>query len=59
MLVTRWIGGVFIVYFREEMRTPPSGWASLARAQWAQVTQPAELARLVKTGLAQWGTKSP
>ncbi len=59
VLVTRWIGGVFIVYFRDEMRTPAAGWASLARAQWAQVTQPAELAKLVKTGLARLGVKQP
>jgi len=57
VLVTRWIGGVFIVYFREEMRGPATGWASLARDQWAQVTQPAELAKLVKTGLARLGAK--
>jgi hypothetical protein len=55
VLVTRWIGNVFIVYFRNEMRAPPTGWASLARAQWDQVTRSEELARLVKTGLARWG----
>ncbi len=34
-LVTRWIGQVFIVYFRAEMQEPPQGWAGLAREQWA------------------------
>ena len=58
VLVTRWIGGVFIEYFRHEMRTPPSGWASLARSQWDKVTRPDELARLVKTGLARLGATS-
>jgi len=57
VIVTRWIGGVFIEYFRNEMRNPPSGWATLARAQWDQVTRPEELAKLVKTGLARLGAK--
>ncbi len=59
VLVTRWIGGVFVVYFRNEMRPPETGWASLARAQWDQVTRPEELARLVKTGLARLGARQP
>ncbi len=57
VLVTRWIGKVFIEYFRNEMRTPPAGWASLARAKWDEVTRPEELARLVKTGIARLGSK--
>lgn len=57
VLVTRWIGNVFIVYFRNEMRTPAAGWASLARAQWSQVTRPAELARLVQAGLTRLKAK--
>ncbi len=58
MIVTRWIGGVFIEYFRHEMRTPPAGWASLARAQWEKVTRPEELRRLVTSGLKRWGGRS-
>src|SRR5262249_19921943 len=57
VLVTKWIGNVFIAYFRDEMRAPAGGWASLARQQWAAVTQPAELAGLVKAGLARLGGK--
>jgi hypothetical protein len=57
VLVTRWIGNIFITYFRNEMRPPELGWASLARSQWEQVTRPEELARLVKTGLARLGAK--
>lgn len=57
VLVTRWIGNVFIEYFRNEMRAPPTGWASLARAKWDEVTRPEELARLVKTGMARLGGK--
>ena len=49
-LVTRWIGEVFITYFREEMKEPASGWAALARAKWEEITRPAELVQLVKAG---------
>jgi uncharacterized protein len=57
VLVTRWIGNVFIEYFRNEMRPPQTGWASLAREQWNRVTRPEELAQLAKTGLARLGGK--
>jgi GTP-binding protein EngB required for normal cell division/uncharacterized protein (DUF697 family) len=57
VLVTRWIGGVFIVYFKSEMRDTATDWASLARQQWNEVTRPEELAKLVKTGLARLGAK--
>ncbi len=57
VLVTRWIGGVFIEYFRNEMKEAATDWASLARAQWAKVTQPQELSKLVKTGIARLGAK--
>jgi len=56
-LVTRWIGYVFIEYFRHEMHAARTDWASLARAQWNRVTQPVELAKLVKSGLTRWGAK--
>jgi uncharacterized protein len=52
-LVTRWIGAVFIAYFRSEMQPPEAGWAALARAKWSEVTRPAELAQLVKTGFSK------
>jgi hypothetical protein len=57
VVVTRWIGSVFIEYFRNEMRTPTGDLASLARAEWAKVTAKEELARIVKSGLARWGAK--
>lgn len=57
VLVTRWIGGVFIEYFRNEMSEEATDWASLARAQWQQVTQPEALKKLVKTGIARLGKK--
>jgi uncharacterized protein (DUF697 family)/GTP-binding protein EngB required for normal cell division len=56
-LVTRWIGQVFIVYFRGEMQEPPQGWAGLAREQWAALTRPAELAQFVRAGLKRLGGK--
>lgn len=49
-LVTRWIGRVFMAYFREGMEPPPGGLAELAREKWAEVTQASELRKLV-----QWG----
>ncbi|HEY2895353.1 MAG TPA: DUF697 domain-containing protein, partial [Pirellulales bacterium] len=55
VIVTRWIGRIFIEYFRDEMREPSTGWASLARTQWAQVTRPDELVKLVKAGVARLG----
>ncbi|MGD9723083.1 MAG: DUF697 domain-containing protein [Pirellulales bacterium] len=55
VLVTRWIGGVFIVYFKREMQDTATDWASLARQQWQEVTRPEELARLVKAGLSRLG----
>jgi hypothetical protein len=37
------------------MQQPVGGWTALAREKWAEVTRPAELARLVKTGLGRLG----
>lgn len=42
-LVTRWIGAVFIVYFRNEMQLPSGGLANVARREWDRLTTPAEL----------------
>jgi hypothetical protein len=39
------------------MNAAATDWASLAREQWAEATRPAELARLVTTGLARLGAK--
>jgi len=46
-LITRWIGAVFIEYFRNDMRRPEGGLTGLARRQWERVTRPEELAKLV------------
>lgn len=48
-LITKWIGAVFIEFFRNEMRHPEGGLAGLARRQWEQVTKVDELRKLVQT----------
>jgi uncharacterized protein (DUF697 family) len=52
-LVTRWIGRVFCEYFKNEMEPPPGGLAELARRQWAELTTPDQLKKLI-----QWGRTS-
>jgi GTP-binding protein EngB required for normal cell division/uncharacterized protein (DUF697 family) len=42
-LVTRWIGLVFIAYFKADMKMPPEGLANLARREWQRLTTPTEL----------------
>ena len=48
-LITKWIGSVFIEYFRNEMRTPEGGLAGLARRKWEKVMAVDELRKLVQT----------
>ena len=48
-LITKWIGSVFIEYFRNEMRTPEGGMAGLARRKWEKVMAVDELRKLVQT----------
>ena len=48
-LITKWIGSVFIEYFRDEMRTPEGGFAGLARRHWEKVMAVDELRKLVQT----------
>ncbi len=47
-LITRWIGAVFIEYFRAEMQEPEGGFASMARRQWQQMTTPSQLRKLLQ-----------
>jgi len=47
-LVTRWIGAVFIQYFRNDMQEPPGGLAALARREWNKMTSIGELRKLVR-----------
>lgn len=46
-LVTRWIGAIFVTYFRNEMQMPEGGLASLARREWQKLTTADELRKLV------------
>jgi uncharacterized protein (DUF697 family)/GTP-binding protein EngB required for normal cell division len=48
-LITRWIGAVFIVYFKNEMQQPEGGLASVARREWHRVTRADELRKLLKS----------
>ncbi len=47
-LIARWIGAVFIEYYRNEMRIPPEGLANIAKQEWHRLTAPAELMKLVQ-----------
>jgi uncharacterized protein (DUF697 family) len=47
-LITRWIGGVFIVYFRQGMQEPNGGLTALAQREWNRLTTTTELYRFVK-----------
>jgi small GTP-binding protein len=49
-LVTRWIGRVFMKYFRNEMKPPTGGIAELARQEWSLLTSPEELRKLIVKG---------
>ena len=46
-LITKWIGCVFVEFFRNEMQTPVGGLSGLARRQWDQVTTVNELRKLL------------
>lgn len=48
-LITKWIGAVFIDYFRNEMQAPEGGLSGLARRKWELVTSVDELRKLVQT----------
>lgn len=57
-LVTKWIGAVFIEYFRNEMQTPVGGMTGLARRKWEQVTQVNELRKLLQAARQQMPDES-
>ena len=52
-LVIRWVGAVFIGYFKSEMKQPDAGLANLARREWQRLTAPAELLKFVQTARDQ------
>lgn len=47
-IVTRWIGNVFMIYFKNGMQEPEGGLAGLARREWAKVTNTENLRKLVQ-----------
>jgi uncharacterized protein (DUF697 family) len=57
-LITKWIGAVFIEYFRNEMQQPEGGLSGLARRQWEKVTAVDELRKLVQTARDKLGSDS-
>ena len=56
-LITRWIGAVFIHYFKNEMQEPPGGLANVARREWDRLTKLDELRKFVQAAHRQWAKK--
>ncbi|MFO7905131.1 MAG: GTP-binding protein [Pirellulaceae bacterium] len=54
-LITRWIGAVFIKYFKNEMKCPEGGLAGLARREWRKATRPEELKKLLQSARRHYG----
>ncbi|GAB4197666.1 MAG: DUF697 domain-containing protein [Phycisphaeraceae bacterium] len=52
-LITRWIGRVFIEYFRNESQPPKGGFGALARRKWEQVSQAKEIVNMAMTRLRE------
>ena len=57
-LITRWIGTVFIHYFKHEMKQPEGGLASLARREWQRLTTAAELKSLLHSAVNRWHARN-
>lgn len=57
LLLTRWIGVVFMQYFKNEMREPAGGLAGLAKREWQRMTTLAELKKLVELARQQLSAK--
>ncbi|CAE7402356.1 unnamed protein product, partial [Symbiodinium sp. CCMP2456] len=56
-LVTRWIGNIFMVYFKNDMQEPEGGLAGLARREWEKVTDGEYLRKLVQVDIQGGWTK--
>ncbi len=50
-LIARWVGQIFIEFFRNDMEPPEGSLEALARAEWKNVTKPVELNWLIREGL--------
>ncbi|MFP4145688.1 MAG: YcjF family protein [Phycisphaeraceae bacterium] len=57
-LITRWVGRVMMVYFRNHMNAPGGSLSDLARREWDQLTSRSELVNLARTGLKRLGRES-
>jgi hypothetical protein len=58
--VTRWIGSVFVAYFRDELqKDEKSALASLARREWNRLTTIDELRRFVQAARRHLTTDDP
>ena len=53
-VMTRWIGAIFIEYFKNEMCMPTGGMAALAREQWERITSVNELRKLVLSARSEF-----
>jgi uncharacterized protein (DUF697 family) len=58
-MVTRWIGRVFIVYFKQQMQAPAGGIAGLARQQWDDLLQSDTLTTLAREAATRLLTNAP
>ncbi len=58
-LVTRWIGAVFIEYYKSEMQMPAEGLANVARREWQKLTSPGELIKFVQLAREKLGRSKP
>ncbi len=56
-LITRWIGAVFIQYFKNQMQQPEGGLTALARREWERLTTIDELRRLVTSARRKFKDK--
>ncbi len=56
-LITRWIGGIFIEYFRAGMQQPEGGLAGLAAREWKKITTATALYQFVQEARQQLGGK--
>jgi uncharacterized protein (DUF697 family) len=58
-LITKWVGAVFVEYYRNEMQLPEGGLAALARRQWDQLTTADELRKLIQVAREKLSQKEP
>src|SRR5690606_36317141 len=57
-LVTKWIGRVFCVYFKNEMKPPQGGLAEVARQQWEDLTTTSAIRDLIVAGKNRWKSEN-